>query len=180
MPNDSAAAFIARWRIGIGFLFGAIVFWLAVPTRATIVAGVILGGAGEALRIWAAGHLHKSQEVTTSGPYRLFVHPLYVGSSIMGAGLALASGSLIVAVLIALYLLVALPTAARRETAFLKQTFGESYERYRSGRVASDARMNGVERRFSLARAFANREDRALLGFLLAALLLALKARANV
>ncbi len=49
--------------------------------------------AGEALRIWAAGHLNKSREVTSSGPYRWFAHPLYVGSSIMGVGLAVASGS---------------------------------------------------------------------------------------
>ena len=48
--------------------------------------------AGEALRIWAAGHLNKSREVTSSGPYRWFAHPLYVGSSVMGVGLAIASG----------------------------------------------------------------------------------------
>ncbi len=51
--------------------------------------------------IWAAGHLNKSREVTASGPYRWVAHPLYVGSSIMGVGLAIASGSLIVAVVIA-------------------------------------------------------------------------------
>ena len=45
--------------------------------------------AGECLRLWAAGHLEKSKEVTRSGPYRHTRHPLYLGSSIIGIGIAL-------------------------------------------------------------------------------------------
>jgi hypothetical protein len=32
MPNSSASrvsAFVVRWRVGLGFLLGAVVFWLA-------------------------------------------------------------------------------------------------------------------------------------------------------
>ena len=199
MPNEPAqndsrrttgqvTAFLARWRVASGFLFGALVYWVASPSRTTLAAGAVIAGIGEALRIWAAGHLHKSREVTTTGPYRWVAHPLYVGSSVVGAGLAVASGSLVVAALIALYLSVALTAAARQESAYLSRTFGEEYDRYRRGDVdgagrsasGSAARPEGASRRFSLARAVANHEHRALIGLLLAALLLALKVGANV
>jgi protein-S-isoprenylcysteine O-methyltransferase Ste14 len=174
--TERATIVLSRWRVGLGFLFGAIVFWLARPTFATLTAGAILAGAGEGFRIWAAGHLLKSREVTTSGPYKLCAHPLYIGSGLMGAGLALASGSASVAVLIALYLAMALPAAARRETAFLRERFGEEYQQYRSG----TGDLATGERRFSFARAFANHEHRAVIGLFLSVLLLALKVRANV
>ena len=125
--------------------------------------------SAKALRIWAAGHLNKSREVTSSGPYRWFAHPLYVGSSVMGVGLALASGK---------------PdrgrahrgvsgasrlrAAIRNEEAFLRRTFGDRYDRYRAasacagrargaiqpgagdGQSASTARVAGSDRRVLL------------------------------
>jgi uncharacterized membrane protein len=38
------------------------------------------------LRSWAAGILHKTSQLTTSGPYALVRHPLYVGSFMMMIG----------------------------------------------------------------------------------------------
>jgi protein-S-isoprenylcysteine O-methyltransferase Ste14 len=164
-------SFLARWRITSGFIFGAIVLWLAQPTASTLLAGVPIAVAGEALRIWAAGHLHKSREVTSSGPYRWFAHPLYVGSSIMGAGLAIAAGSMAVALIVALYLATTLTAAIRSEEAFLRRTFGDRYAAYRRGQ---DDRHS--ERRFTFAQAIANREHRAMAGLVIAVMLLAMKA----
>ena len=144
--------------------------YLAKPTIGSLVIGVGVAAAGEALRVWAAGHLHKSSEVTASGPYRWFAHPLYVGSSIMGVGLAIAAASVPVAGLVLTYLAVTITAAVRSEEAFLRSRFGDRYERYRKVGVV-DART-----RFSLARARANREHRAVTGLLVAVLLLAAKA----
>jgi F0F1-type ATP synthase membrane subunit c/vacuolar-type H+-ATPase subunit K len=166
---------LARRRVTLGFVFGVVVLWLAQPTGRTLVAGSSIAFSGEALRIWAAGHLYKSSEVTMSGPYRWFAHPLYIGSALMGAGLALASGSLVVAVLVAIYLTATLTAAVKTEEAFLRRTFGEKYDRYR--RSSDLASISG--RRFSLARAFANHEHRAALGLAAAVLLLVLKATYN-
>jgi hypothetical protein len=171
----SIADRLARWRVTLGFASGAAVLWLAEPTAATLAAGVPIAFAGEALRVWAAGHLNKSREVTTSGPYRWFAHPLYVGSSIMGAGLAIASGSIAVATIIAVYLLVMITAAIRSEEAFLRRTFGERYERYRRGAGSSDE----ASRPFRWSQAMANREHRALSGLALTVLLLVLKATYN-
>lgn len=164
---------LARWRVPLGFAFAIVVFWLAAPTRASLMIGACVAAAGEALRIWAAGHLNKSREVTSSGPYQLFAHPLYVGSSVMGIGLAIASASLLVALLIGIYLVATIGAAIRSEEAFLRKTFGDGYVAYRAGRQASDAE---ARRPFSVAQAMANREYRALMGVVAGLLLLLLRA----
>lgn len=176
MSDRNFAATLARWRVPLGFVFAILVFWLAQPSRNTLIAGITVAAPGEALRIWAAGHLNKSREVTASGPYRWFAHPLYVGSSMMGAGLAVASGRVVVALLIALYLGTTIPAAIRTEEAFLRGTFGSEYDNYR--RAAASAGGDRA-RRFSLARAVANREHRTVIGVAVALLLLALKATYN-
>ena len=170
------AAALARKRVPLGFVFGALVLWLAAPTPPSLAVGAAIAALGEALRIWAAGHLNKSREVTSSGPYRWFAHPLYVGSSILGAGLAVACWSAIVAALIAVYLTVTLTAAIASEEAFLRGTFGDRYDRYRRG-AGGDA--EAARRRFSLRQARANREYRAVVGLVLAILLLTLKATYN-
>ncbi len=164
----SASARLARLRVPLGFVFGALAFLLAHPTRATLVAGVLVTVFGEAIRFWAAGHLEKGREITSSGPYRWTRHPLYAGSTIIGAGVAIVCNSLPVAVLIVVYLATTLPAAITTEEAWLRATFGETYEAYRAGRT--------IPRRFSLSRAFGrNREYRTIGGLVLGIVLLALK-----
>src|SRR5216683_430178 len=95
---------LALRRVPLGFACAVLVLWLAEPTGSSLLLGGLIAGVGEALRIWAAGHLNKSREVTSSGPYRWLAHPLYIGSSIIGAGLAVASDSVVVTVIVAVYL----------------------------------------------------------------------------
>lgn len=167
---------LARLRVPLGFAFGAVVLWLATPTAATLAIGGAIACAGEALRIWAAGHLNKAREVTRSGPYRWMAHPLYVGSSVMGAGLAVAADSVAVALLIAAYLAATLTAAIRSEEAALRRRFGAEYDRYRGGAPEGSAPGAAEGRRFSARQMRANREPRAVAGLVLALLLLALKA----
>jgi protein-S-isoprenylcysteine O-methyltransferase Ste14 len=51
-----------------------------------VLLGLAFITCGVALRSWAAGTLHKRTEVTTSGPYGLVRHPLYIGSLMMMIG----------------------------------------------------------------------------------------------
>lgn len=167
------ASRVARLRVPLGFAFGAAALWLARPTWRSIAAGSVVALAGEAIRIWAAGHLEKGKEVTRSGPYRFTGHPLYLGSSLMGVGLAIAAGSVVVAILIATYLAIALTAAVRTEETWLRARFGDEYEAYRAARAgANDPRARG----FSLARAIGNREYRAAAGLLAVIAALAWKA----
>ena len=178
---------LARFRVALGWVFAPLVLIVAEPTAGSIAVGMSIAAVGEALRIWAAGHLNKAREVTSSGPYRWFAHPLYVGSSIMGAGLGIASHSVIVIGIIALYLFFTLRAAVASEEAYLRRAFGDQYDLYRAGRNA--ARASGSSRPFSsggkgppawnISRAIANREHRAVVGLLVAVLLLVLKATYN-
>ncbi|HZR26028.1 MAG TPA: methyltransferase [Vicinamibacterales bacterium] len=165
---------LARFRVALGWVFGPLVLLVAEPTVASLVAGLIVALVGEALRFWAAGHLNKSREVTASGPYRWLSHPLYVGSSLLGLGVGIASHSLIAIGLIALYLALTLTAAIRSEEAFLRRTFGERYDRFKRGELVRDP---DAQRRFSLAQATANHEQRAMLGVATVWLLLFLKMR---
>lgn len=149
---------LARWRVPVGFVVGAIALVRARPTAGSIAAGAAIACAGEAVRVWAAGHLEKAREVTRSGPYRLARHPLYVGSSLMGAGFVVAAHDLVVAVLVAAYLGLMLTAAIRSEERFLRQRFGADYDRYAAGESID------VRRRFSVERAWRNREYRAVAG----------------
>lgn len=160
---------LARLRVPLGFAFAIVVAWLATPSWTSLAWGLPIAGIGEALRIWAAGHLEKSREVTRSGPYRWLRHPLYAGSSLMAAGLAIAAGSVAVALIVAVYMATTITAAIVSENAFLRQTFGADYAAWQAGA------MPAVERRFSLERAVRNREYRALAGLLLGAALLSIK-----
>lgn len=175
------AVALARRRVTLGFVFGVLVLVLAQPTRASLAVGMSIAVCGEALRIWAAGHLNKAREVTSSGPYRWLAHPLYVGSSIMGVGLAVTSAHLAAAALIAIYLATTLTAAIRTEEALLRAKFGDGYVRYRrGGRGTSDQGPTTRDQRpFSITQAVANGEHRTLLGFAVAVLLLVLKATYN-
>lgn len=160
---------LARWRVTLGYVLGAAALGLASPTPASLGIGAAVGALGEAIRVWAAGHLEKGREVTTSGPYAVTRHPLYLGSSVMGAGFAIAAHSVVVAVLVFAYLAVTIVAAIRSEEAHLTEKFGATYPEYRDGRAAP------VARQFSLERAWRNREYRALVGFLVILAFLAVR-----
>lgn len=160
---------LARWRVSLGYVLGIVAFWYTDPTVISLAIGGAIGAAGEAIRVWAAGHLEKGREVTNTGPYALTRHPLYLGSSIMGVGLAVAGNSIFVAVLVLTYLAVTITAAIRSEEAHLTEKFGANYPAYRQG--AAPART----RRFSLERATRNREYRALAGLIAVFGLLAAK-----
>lgn len=161
---------VARLRVPLGFLSGAAVLVFARPTVSSLAAGTLVALAGQAIRVWAAGHLEKSREVTRSGPYRWHRHPLYVGSTVMGVGVGVAGASLPAALIIVTYLLVTYTAAIRTEEAFLRQAFGSAYDDYCAGRGPA------VDRPFSWERTWRNKEWRSVLGVGLVFLVLAAKA----
>ena len=153
---------LARLRVPLGFAAFGLCLWLSSPTPGSIAAGAAIALIGQALRVWAAGHIEKGREVTQSGPYRLMRHPLYVGSSIMGVGFAVAAASLATAVLVLGYFLVTYVASVRTEEATLDERFDGAYSAYRDGK-SSD-----VQRKFSAQRAFGlNKEYRSVAGFVL-------------
>jgi protein-S-isoprenylcysteine O-methyltransferase Ste14 len=161
---------LARRRVALGFVTAVAAIVFADPTWANWGIGLVVAVVGEVIRVWAAGHLEKSREVTRSGPYRWTRHPLYLGSSVIALGVVLASRSVVLAVLVTIYMGATIGAAVYAEEAFLRRTFGDTYDRYRRSEA------DPMPRRFSIERAVRNREYRAVAGVVAGFLLLALKA----
>jgi protein-S-isoprenylcysteine O-methyltransferase Ste14 len=167
--SDRVIAFLARKRVPLGFVTTIAALILAQPTWATWRYGLVVALIGLAIRVWAAGHLEKGREVTSSGPYRWTGHPLYVGSSILALGIVIAARSVPLAILASLYMGATITAAIRTEEAFLRRTFGDTYDLYQQSRNVPSSRQ------FSVERVMRNREYRALVGLAVGFALLALK-----
>ena len=159
----------ARKRVPLGFVTAVVTAILAAPTWDSWRLGLFVAVVGEAIRIWAAGHLEKGREVTRSGPYRWTAHPLYVGSSVLALGVVIAAHSVVIVVVALIYMASTLTAAVRTEEAFLRGRFGDAYDEYRR------SEGENVERRFSVARAWRNKEYRAAIGILIGFGVLALR-----
>lgn len=160
---------LARYRVALGGLMAGLTLWWAQPTATSLTAGTVVAVLGAALRLWAAGHVEKSREVTSSGPYRYTRHPLYLGSTLVGAGIAVAAANLWLGVSIVGYLASTLTAAMKAEEAHLREKFGDAYDRYAARTAPMSARS------FSWTRAWRNREHHALAGLAAGLSLLALK-----
>jgi protein-S-isoprenylcysteine O-methyltransferase Ste14 len=155
--------------VPLGFAVAVVAFGFTTPSWGGWMLGLGVAAVGEAIRVWAAGHIEKGREITRSGPYRFVRHPLYLGSTLLGVGFAMASQSAVVAGLVVVYLALTLTAAIRTEEATLDDRFGGAYSDYRAGTLSR------IDRRFSLSRAIGNREHRAVAGLIAAFLLLALR-----
>ena len=173
-PTTRLIRVLARRRVTLGFVAGAATLILASPTWGSWQLGLAFAAIGEAVRVWAAGHLEKSREVTRSGPYRWTPHPLYLGSSVIALGVIIACHSWVVTVVVAGYMAATIPAAIQTEEAFLRKTFGTAYDDYKRDGAGT------ATRRFSTDRVLRNREYRALLGLGAGFAFLALKIMLSI
>jgi protein-S-isoprenylcysteine O-methyltransferase Ste14 len=130
MADLKLTKFICRWRVRAGTLgiLGVIVF--ARPTWKFLLAGFGLSLLGLGLRAWAAGHLRKEKVLAISGPYRWTRNPLYLGSLLIGAAMAVGSWSWGAATILAAYFLVFYPVVINEERKRMKALFPADYETY--------------------------------------------------
>ena len=117
----------SRYRVPAGWLLGVIVLLLARPTPSSILLGLPLGFVGEAIRIWASGHIEKTKKLATGGPYAHARHSLYVGSVLLALGVAVASASVWVVLAVAVYFLAFFPAVMREESDFLAKKFPDEF-----------------------------------------------------
>ena len=173
-------AFFMRWRVRLGYPLAAVVLWLSRPTPWSILLGGMVGLLGLWLRAYAAGYLHKQEVLTVTGPYAFTRNPLYLGSSILALGAAIATRSWISAFLLILYFAIFYSVVMRREEKELRISHGTAFEEYARAVPLFFPRLRCAKfaeptvGSFSLAQYKKNHEWQAALGFLLllAALLL--------
>jgi len=128
--NQRLHGALLRARIPASILMALAILLLSRPTYQSWLAGALVVLAGEALRIWASGHIHKMAEVTQTGPYALCRHPLYLGHLLIAIGFCIAGNS-IVALLIILvsFAAIYMPTW-KNEERNLTAKFGDTYRTY--------------------------------------------------
>jgi protein-S-isoprenylcysteine O-methyltransferase Ste14 len=169
---------LSRHRVTAGWVVGLLVLALARPTPWALAVGLPIACAGEALRLWASGHIEKTKRLATGGPYAHSRNPLYVGSLLIALGTALGCASPWVVLAVAAYLLGFYPAVMREEAAFLAQKFPGEYAAWAAAVPLfwpCLAPAGPRESRFDRARVRRNKEWRTALALpLLAALLFAL------
>lgn len=173
---------LGKVRLRLAWLLVPPYYYWARPTLPLLLTGLALAVGGAALRAWAAGVIRKGQVLAVSGPYAYTRNPLYLGSFLIGLGLAVASGrAALVAVFLPLFAIVYGRTM-REERRTLEEKFGDEYRAYagsvpaflprlRPHRPAA-AETGGAVPRFELERYLGHREHHTALGILLGFLVL--------
>jgi protein-S-isoprenylcysteine O-methyltransferase Ste14 len=105
-------------------------------------AGLVLAAGGLALRLWAPRVLGQyytrtlrvaeQQTVVDEGPYRLIRHPGYAGVVALWIGAGLATGNVIVTLVIAALMFAAYAYRIQAEEAMLVATLGQPYRDYQA------------------------------------------------
>jgi protein-S-isoprenylcysteine O-methyltransferase Ste14 len=122
--------FAQRIRVPAGFVLAPLLFISARPTAKSLLMGGAIALTGLAIRAWASGYLRKNEELTVAGPYAHTRNPLYLGTFLLGTGVALSAGTLwFTALFICLYLLIYLPVMFT-EAATMRALFPSEYKDY--------------------------------------------------
>jgi protein-S-isoprenylcysteine O-methyltransferase Ste14 len=171
------ADLVARLRVPSGFLLAAAFAYYSRPDTRSLVFGLPVSALGLWLRGWAAGHLAKNRKLAATGPYGYTRNPLYLGTLLAAAGLAVAARSAGLAALFgAVFGLIYLPVI-QLEQEHLAKLFPE-YREY-AARVPAlwpRLRRNGPKGKFQLSLYKKNREYQAVLGFVAGAAFLLWKS----
>jgi len=166
----------ARLRVPAGFLLAALFVWFSDPTPASLAWGTPISICGLLLRAWAAGHLAKNERLATTGPYAHLRNPLYAGTVLTAAGLAVAAREAWLAAAFALFFVFFYLPVIQEEEKHLRDLFPE-YERYAAEVPLLVPRLKPAARgrfRWSLYRR--NEEYNAAFGYLAGLAVLAWKA----
>ena len=127
---------LAALRLAATWALVAALVWLAEPNPIGVTVGFVIAVLGEIVRFWAAGHLIKTKELITSGPYRYTRNPLYLGRLLILTGLCVMAelpyhaNWIVLAVGYAIFFGYYMPRKERVEPNRLKAEHGEPYERY--------------------------------------------------
>ncbi len=137
----------SRLRVPFGYLLGILVLVLAHPSAGSLAAGGVMALAGEAMRLWASGHIDKTHALATGGPYAHTRNPLYLGSLGLAVGVAIGAASPWAALAVAIYFAAFYPSVMREEAAFVRARFPEEYAAWAAAVPLFFPRLHGASSR---------------------------------
>jgi protein-S-isoprenylcysteine O-methyltransferase Ste14 len=162
-------------RLALLYLFIGVLVWFSRPTPLLFGIGGVFVFAGEAMRIWAAGHLVKSLELVDSGPYAYTQNPLYLGRLLILTGFCVMAKSrwylnwAALAAGYAVFFGYYIPRKLRVEGARLRKMHGEAFARYHDAvpiLFPLSGRFPGRSLSWSMPRFVRNQEYLVLAGVL--------------
>ncbi len=113
------------------FIGAVLLVIFAKPQFPGIWIGMVLILLGEAIRIWAAGHLQKNEVLTVTGPYAYVKNPLYIGSILITTGFCIMADTIyLLAAAFFMFCFHYIPYKKKVEGDRLKKRFGNQYEDY--------------------------------------------------
>lgn len=122
---------LAEKRTTFNLIFFLLVLILGRIDLATFFIGLPFILTGIFIRGMAAGHIKKNISLTTTGPYQICRHPLYLGSFLLSLGLSVISQNFFVFLFFLIFFpLTYIPTILKEEI-FLTKKFGDEYINYR-------------------------------------------------
>jgi protein-S-isoprenylcysteine O-methyltransferase Ste14 len=170
---------LARYRISFSLLFVIVYLIISKPSLQFFFFGVPLIIAGEALRIWASGYLHKATKLTTSGPYAFIRNPLYLGNFLLGLGFILIAWNLFLFIVFLLLFVFLYYITIRFEEQRMLKLFDKHYLHYKHCVPSIIPRLppyQGEKEKFKWKQVKKNREYRAIVGITVLFVIQLLKA----
>ena len=128
--------------LGLGFLCDALWPAAILPAPVQATAGGFLIGSGFGLALWSMRHfaaagtsvptVRPASALVTSGPYRFSRNPIYVGMTVVSAGVAVAADVPWIVVWLVPTLVILRVGVIAREERYLAARFGAAYADYRA------------------------------------------------
>ncbi|HTB18415.1 MAG TPA: methyltransferase [Bryobacteraceae bacterium] len=171
------ADLVARLRVTCGFILVAAFAWFSRPDARSLAIGLPVSALGLLLRGWATGHVEKNIRLAESGPYAYVRNPLYLGTLLAAAGFAIAARQWPLALLFGVVFVFIYLPAIELEEQHLRQLFPDfaGYAR-RVPALWPTLTPARLPVRFRWELYVRNREYQALIGFLVGALYLLIRA----
>jgi protein-S-isoprenylcysteine O-methyltransferase Ste14 len=130
-----------------GVAVGVVLHWIVALPFATgsalrVVLGLGLVALGIGAMAWTLVWMHRthqdpdprtpSPELIVGGPFRFSRNPIYVGMTLVQAGIGVALGNLWIVLLLAPTLWILTRGVIEKEEAYLERRFGNAYAGYRA------------------------------------------------
>lgn len=145
--TDNAGVIMPPPLIYLGFIVLGGVLYIVVPLRLGLGwpgrgVGIVLIGLAAGLAFWAIRAFRRAKTnvvphkpataIITDGPFRWTRNPLYIGLSLIHAGIALIASSGWILIMLLPALLVTRYGVIAREERYLDAKFGDVYRAYKA------------------------------------------------
>jgi len=141
---ENSDNFIAKWRTIISKFFGVMVLVLIFISKSgwselsplfgkvLFFTGCVLSGVGALGRLWCSTYIagYKNDKLITQGPYSICRNPLYLFSAFGALGVALATETIFIPVLITAAFAIYYPYVIKNEEKTLVAQHSETYGDY--------------------------------------------------